>query len=277
MGYWQDAQPFYNKALSRDNDIFDLHRKRGNYFATLQRWKEAEKEFDAMERLYPDVLTTYRVRGIARYYNRKYREAITDLDRYLATDSMHREAIAYRGRCYQELGQMWVAYRDLSVGREFDWIDFDRANNLMDSLIWKEDMIKLDQFVSIFKVFLPFPVRNFSAEVFEMKLLWVMKNWSRIEDEWTDFGSTKWVKEDKRFGSFLFTVHAAALIEKGKLEEAHQALTVALSYDKSNSYAYLERGKLFLQSSQMAKAREDFSNALRLGDIRAKKYLEKAE
>lgn len=277
MGYWQDAQPFYNRALARDNDIFDLHRKRGNFHVNRQEWGKAEDDFDVMQRLYPDVITTYRVRGIARFYNKKYKEALEDLNRYLKVDSTHLECIAYRGRCYQEMGQMFPAIRDLAKGLEFDWIDFDRANRVIDSLVWTEDSVRLVQFTSYFSVFRPFPVRNSRAEILELKLMWLGKKWAEIESKWNEFGNTRVVKDDKKFGSFLFTVRAVSFIEKKYSSEALQMLTEALSFDHNNSYAYYERGKLFLQLKEATKAREDFLKASKLGDTRANKYLGKAD
>lgn len=277
MGYWQDAQPYYNKALARDDDIFDLHRKRGNFHANLQQWKQAEKEFNVMERLYPDVISTYRVRGIARFYNKKYMEAIADLNHYLKVDSTNLECVAYRGRCYQAMGMMMPAIRDLAKGFEFDWIDFDRANKAIDTLIWNEDSVRLAQFTSYFSVFRPFPARSSRSEMLKLKLMLIGEKWSEIEREWNVYGNTQVIKDDKKFGSILFTVRGAELADGKNLNEALQMFIKAVSYDKDNAHAYFERGKLFLQLRNHVGAREDFSMAMQLGDNRATKYLQKIE
>lgn len=277
MGYWQDAQPYYNKALARDNDIFDLHRKRGNYHSARQEWAQAEKDFDVMEKLYPDVMVTYRVRGIARYYNKKYKEAFEDLNRYLKSDSMNLECIAFRGRCYQEMGMMMPGLKDLSKGNEFNWIDFNRANDLMDTLVWKEDSERLTEFVGYFSRFFPFPAVSSRAEMLELKLMLAAKLWLQIEAEWNDFKDAPIVRGDKRFGSILFTAYGASLVERRNLNEALQLFTEAIKFDKNNAYAYYERGKLLIQLREIAKATDDLSKALSLGDRRATKYLEQKD
>lgn len=275
MGYWQEAQPFYNKALARDNDIFELHRKKGNVHARFQEWQEAEKEYNTMERLYPDFEITYRVRGIARFYLKNYMASIADLDRYLKTDSMNLECIAYRGRCYQEQGRMFPAMRDLSKGKEFNWIDFIRVNRTMDTLIWSGDSLRYAEFVSYFSVFRPFDARNIHVKAFELKVMMVEGKWSQIEREWADYGGNKILKEYKSFGSIVFTAYGSALAERNNLSEALRKLEDACAYDKSNAYAFYERGKLYLRLNELAKAQADFANALKLGDSRAARFISK--
>jgi tetratricopeptide (TPR) repeat protein len=275
MGYWIDAQPFYNKALARDNDIVELHLKRGNFHANRQEWAEAEKDFDVVLKRQPDFMAAYRARGIAHYYNKKYAEAIVDLNHYLKVDSANLECIAYRGRCYQEMGRMFDAIRDLSDGREFGWIDFNRANKTIDSLIWAEDSVHLAQFISYFSVFLPFQLTNSSAEIFDLKMMIVDGRWQEIDDEWEEYGDSRLMQLDKRFASILCAFRGASLTEKGQYGEAARMFKEAIGHDKNNSYAYFERGKLHLRQKEFGLAKSDFSKAFTLGDTRAARFLGK--
>ena len=86
---------------------------------------------------------------------------------------------------------------------------------------------------------------------------------------------SQYLKEDKRFGSYLFTVRAVTLRRKNDFDGAKEMLMKALAFDKTNALAYFERGKLLLQLNDPSKAKEDFIVALKLGDHRATNYLTK--
>jgi len=272
-GYLGDAQPYYSRALARDNDIFDLHKRVGISHSKNQRYNAAIKEFNEMERLIPDAIITYKLRGLARIQIQEYRLALTDLLRADSTDS---ECIWGIGICYQNLGSMLPATRELIRGGNYIHIDFDKLNKTADSLIWKQDTVKLVELARSFPPDLLARVSEFQvlhAARLKLKLMLVEKKWEEIDLGWKEFEPTKYIRDDKRLGSCLFTIRGAWLINKKELKEAMVILNKAVDYDKYNSHAFFQRATLHSMLNDPTNAKLDLAAASKLGDSRATNLL----
>lgn len=112
-GDHRSAFLYYTKAIEKDADNFDAHKKRSIYRTELQDWKGANEDFNHMFRLQPKSPTTYRIRGFAKSLQHDYRGAIDDLNNFMKTDSTDYEVIRTRSACWELLGDKAAANEDL--------------------------------------------------------------------------------------------------------------------------------------------------------------------
>ncbi len=112
-GDHKSAFRYYSKALEKDIDNFDAHKKRSVYRTELQDWKGANEDFNHMFRLQPKSPTTYRIRGFAKSLQQDYRGAIDDLNNFMKTDSTDFEVIRTRSACLLLLGEQAASNEDL--------------------------------------------------------------------------------------------------------------------------------------------------------------------
>ena len=112
-GDHKSAFHYYTKALEKDIDNFDAHKKRSVYRTELQDWKGAHEDFNHMFRLQPNSPTTYRLRGFAKSLQQDYKGAIVDLNNFMKTDSSDFEVIRTRSACLSLLGDEAGSNEDL--------------------------------------------------------------------------------------------------------------------------------------------------------------------
>ncbi len=63
---------YYDKALQLDNEIIDAHKKRALYRYEQNNWKGAYADLNEMARLQPDLMLTYRLRGLIKAAQKDY-------------------------------------------------------------------------------------------------------------------------------------------------------------------------------------------------------------
>jgi tetratricopeptide (TPR) repeat protein len=103
----------YDAALKLDNDIFDAHKKRGIYRIELRDWRGVDEDVREMMRLMPESKIPYRIRGFARSHQDDCKGAMSDLNRYMETDSLDVEALKTRAICMFKIGDQKAANNDL--------------------------------------------------------------------------------------------------------------------------------------------------------------------
>lgn len=112
-GDHRSAFEYYTKAIERDTDNFDAHKKRSVYRIELKDWKGADEDFNHMFRLQPKSPVTSRIRGLARSHQNNYRGAIEDLNNFMKTDSSDYEVIRTRSLCLSRVGDKEGSNEDL--------------------------------------------------------------------------------------------------------------------------------------------------------------------
>lgn len=109
-----EAMEYYTKALKRDNDIFDAHKKRSVYRMELEDWQGVTEDLDNMFRLEPRSPIAYRLRGLAKAHQKDYAGAVNDLSKFIESDSTDNEINLTRVTCYTLLGNREEAHRNIT-------------------------------------------------------------------------------------------------------------------------------------------------------------------
>lgn len=92
----EQALEYYDKALTLDKDIFEIHRKKCVYHFELKDYKSAYTDLNEMFRLQRGSPVGHRFRGLIRAAQGFLGPAIADLNEYIKTDTT--DAIAIRAR-----------------------------------------------------------------------------------------------------------------------------------------------------------------------------------
>lgn len=100
----KEAWQCYERAIEQDPNIFDTHQKRGIYRTNIQQWPAAEEDFTEMIRINPQNKFGYKLRSVARYYQKDYQNALKDANKVLMIDSTDCEARQTRGHCLYAMG-----------------------------------------------------------------------------------------------------------------------------------------------------------------------------
>jgi len=81
--------------------IFSMRtKKRGIYRSNVQQWPDAEEDFTEMIRINPQSKFGYKLRSVARYYQKNYPNALKDVNKVLMIDSTDCEARQTRGHAF---------------------------------------------------------------------------------------------------------------------------------------------------------------------------------
>lgn len=102
----------YDKTLKLDNDIFDAHKKRAIYRSDRKDWKGAVRDFMDMERLQPESIVTWRLRGQLKYNQKDYYGSLLDFTRYLKKDSFNIEVLNTRAQAHMQVKNYTHARND---------------------------------------------------------------------------------------------------------------------------------------------------------------------
>jgi tetratricopeptide (TPR) repeat protein len=94
------ALVYYEKALTLDKDIFEVHRKKCVYHFEMKDYKSAYADLNEMFRLQPGSPVGHRFRGLIRSAQGFIGPAIGDLSAFIKTDTTDEIAIRARYNCY---------------------------------------------------------------------------------------------------------------------------------------------------------------------------------
>lgn len=264
------AFAFYNKALEQDYDILDAHKKRGVYLQEMKNWDASIHDFSEMLRINEQAYFAYRARGVSYYGNGQYDQAISDFTEYLTHDSTNKEVLSYRGMAYREMNKTLEASMDFAYSSSFNMLDFKRLEKQIDSVLIVGDTLKTLSYLTKFIAKVDFYTEGY-AQMFKIYLS--KDQWHPVEKD---------VEKALRFSrpdvspstrSYLYTIQAMVYFKQGKSKEAVENLDRAILLNRSNSDAYFERGKFYLEVGKKAKAESDLTIAASLGHIRAKQLI----
>jgi tetratricopeptide (TPR) repeat protein len=102
----------YGESLLLDEENFDALKKRAIYNYSLNDYRKTFADMDKMIALHPEMMVTYKLRGIMRIKWKDYAGAIMDLTKCLNADSSDLELLVNRGFCQQKLNSPEAAYAD---------------------------------------------------------------------------------------------------------------------------------------------------------------------
>lgn len=269
-GQHPKAFKFYNIALELDDEITDAYKKRAIYEQEMERWKESVADFSAAIRLNPETFVFYKLRGVSNFYAKDYPAAISDYTVYLKYDTANREIMGYRGMAYLKDNKRLHAYMDFVASDNKQMLDFEDADNLIDSVLVAGDTSFVITCLNTITKHAPFFTEGFvrKFEIHEIK-----NEWGPIEAD--IYRAIEYIRSDIKNAqrSYLFTMQAMVLERTKKNEEALKHFDEAIKVDKKNARAYLERGKLYLGMGKSTKAESDFKQASSLGNEQAKELL----
>jgi tetratricopeptide (TPR) repeat protein len=280
VGRHTEAEAYYDRALTLDNDILDAHKKRGIYSTNKNDWKNGEKDFTEMLRISPNSYVANKLRGVARFYQSDYQGAIDDFSQYLKNDSLDRETLASRGFCYARLGETIRAADDLLHAgnlNAFYALNLAEMGQSFDRMLAEGDTTQVLWYLQRFTTSDPYFVDGY---VIKIKILRSKKDWSAIKEqaelglkayEQTAFG------KDKHSYSYLLTINGMVQLRSDELKKAALFFDRALDESDDNSLAYLERGKLLLKLDREKDAKVDLTRAAKLGQKEAVEVLFKLD
>lgn len=265
-----EAFVYYDKALKIDNDILDAHKKRGIYEQELKEWKKSISDFSEVLRINPETFVVYKMRGVSYYYEKQYSMAIEDYSRYLERDSLNKEIIGYRGVAYQTMGMPLEAAIDFVNSGNTEMLNFKALSKSIDSLLLHADTLSALSYLNTLTAQVPQFTEGF---VLRIRLLLEKKDWNRINDLIDTAIQNKRGDVSAVDHSFLLTIKGMTLCKGQKYDGALTTLAQAITYDKHNSLAFLERGKLLLATGKTNKAIADLQMAASLGHHEADELL----
>lgn len=111
-GKREEAMLYYDKALSRDKDIFEAYRKKCVYHFENKEYKATYADLNEMFRLQPGSPVGHRFRGLIRSAQGYLGPAIADLSAYIKTDTTDEIAIRARYLCYISLKKWEESKKD---------------------------------------------------------------------------------------------------------------------------------------------------------------------
>lgn len=125
IGLYKEAQEYYISALRFDNDIFDVHQKRGVYLLETNDLEHAIKHFDEMIRISPDDKSGYALRSVAKYKLKDYVFSIKDASKVLKIDSSDCDVRRVLGFAYLATDKILPAFETLFPCRDLEIYNLD--------------------------------------------------------------------------------------------------------------------------------------------------------
>jgi len=269
-GNHQDAWTYYNKALQLDNNILDAHKKRGIYEQELKQWDRSIADFTEALRINPETYVVYKIRGLSYFHARQYPRAINDFTRYLERDTANTEIIASRGMAYMNDGQHLKAALDFAESGNLHMLDYRELSNMMDSVLLLGDTTMVLGYLNQLTSSVPLFTEGYALKI---KIFQHRQDWNAINMEIDR--AIQYRRQDALPTSFsyLLTIKAITSGRGNRYDEAIIRLNEAIEYDKNNSLAFLERGRILLATGKNNKAITDLKKALSLGEDEARGLL----
>lgn len=112
IGHSTKAKDYYNRALEKNKEMYDVYKKRGLLLQSDKEYDRAFKDFEEMIRIQPDSYSGYLFKGNLLLQERKYSEAINNYDKVLQIDSSQINALFNRAQAFQFWEQYGEAVKD---------------------------------------------------------------------------------------------------------------------------------------------------------------------
>lgn len=269
-----NALKTYEKTINLGDATWVAHKKVAIYKSSQGNWLESEKEFSKAIDLKPDFFSLYKLRGITRYMLSRYVGAESDFDRYLAIDSVDKQAINNRSEVYAQQKRFKLAVRDYFKANDtarLNSYQFEKVKRVSDWMLATGDTIQAVDFVHRF----------------------FLKTWSKEANDWKFVILLSQQNKDlmlthfKHFQSFAnrpqklylpeqtWLLTAASYSMLGDYEDAKVFFEKAMDVNRYNPWFYYYRAKLAAKLGRVRDAIKDLKLADELGMIEAQNELKR--
>jgi tetratricopeptide (TPR) repeat protein len=199
---------------------------------------------------------------VSYVYKDKFSKAIDDFSNYLKHDNFDKEVTSYRAVAYDKDGQILNAAVDYAFSDNKMSLDFNRIAGLIESILQKGDtlgaMDYLDKLTS--------RVSHFTeGYALKIKVLVKKNDWERVAQDVKVALAHSRVDAGDKTHSYLLTASGMVAARARNYDAAIASFNDALKYDKENSLAFFERGKMLLITGKNSKAMADLKKAAFLG------------
>jgi tetratricopeptide (TPR) repeat protein len=251
------AHASYDKTLILDNDLFDAHKKRAIYRFDRKEWKGAYIDFMHMERLQPESIITYRLRGLLKHSQKDFYGAIVDLTKYLKTDSTNTEILKIRAQAEVEVHSYKLArsdYEKLIVLEPNDNFHYEQLYHIH---LLLEDTVRA--FEELEKYNQKFAIQSF-AHLRKMELYIAQKKWDQALTAFEGYKKIPFY--ESVMGSYPCYLVGLILSRQNRDEEAlamlSRSIEKGIQRDSLVLDALYERGKIYLKIGKTKKGINDF-------------------
>lgn len=270
MGVHKAAFEYYNMALALDNQIADAYKKRGIYEQELKQWAKSIEDFTTVLKLNPASFFTNRMRGVSYYHMNRFQDAIDDFNIYLKNDSTNKEVRGFRGMAYLNTNQRLKGYVDFALSDNQQALDFKDMEKLADSVLQAGDTAQALYCLGAITENAPY----FTEGYVQMFRIHVARNeWKAIADNISNALANNRPDAAKSGRSYLLAIQALLYARDSHKDDALRTLNEAIRFDGKNGFAYMQRGRLFLEMGKTSKAEDDLRKASALGSPEAKQIL----
>jgi tetratricopeptide (TPR) repeat protein len=270
QGRHAQALAFYDEAIRLDNTIADAYKKRAIYEQELKQWDKSIVDLTTVLRLLPESYVIYKIRGISYHYSGAFNKSIADYNSYLKHDSTDQQVIGYRGMAYKAINQRLKAYIDFGNSNNSQAFIIEDMLHLVDSVLQKGDTTLAVTALTSFVKSAPWFTEAYAMK---LKLHLEQSDWPILELDLSRALRNSRADAAKEHRAFLFTLQGMVM-RNANNEGALDAYDAAIRSDKSNAFAYLERGKFLLTKNKTAKAIDDLKKSASFGNLEARKLLE---
>lgn len=255
LGEHPKALEYYTRALKRDNDIFDAHKKRTVYRLELKDWDGAHQDLQDMFRLEPDSHIGHRLSGIVKGHQRDYAGALKHLDKFLAIDTTDFEIYRTRAVCYTMLQKRDEAHRDLLVLLKKEPLSWPLRDEISGYYLMLKDTA---QALTVLKEY-----ADLRPAIYLPK-----KKMAAIYVEQRDFAHAEsLIAEVKKMidehyqpweYSEIYMWEGVIASNRKDFKKAIDKFSLAVKRDRENRLARYHRAKTYQQTGQIKKSLEDF-------------------
>ncbi|HEY0741370.1 MAG TPA: tetratricopeptide repeat protein [Chryseosolibacter sp.] len=247
-----------NKTLALDNDIFEAHKKRAIYRTSLRDWRGATSDFMAMEKLQPESIITYKLRGQLKASLNDHYGCIIDLTRYLKSDSVNVEMIKLRAHSQYEVANYKGYKEDYTKLVKLDTFKLEHHQGLyIANILLKDTVAALDVLTNCEKAL---PGNAFSI-LQQMEIYLWKKDWGKALFFYSLYTDKVYFKNAQQRSEALY-LKGLAHLGRNEPDLASQAFEQSINEGKLANFvnldAHYERGKLFLKAGKKKQTRSDF-------------------
>lgn len=259
----EKAFEYYGLAISRDNDIYDAHRKKCMFYVEKFDWKNVHVELREMFRLQPASPVGLRLRGMVRYAQGLFGGAIGDFNEYLKKDSTDTEIILTRSACFTALKRYDNANKDLYYLQKKDPENWELCNKIANNFLAIGDSTQAIESVKKFIDLLP---NSIPGNFWLIELYVSQKNWPNVKFHVKKISPVVY--------SFMHGLHSKLKYWEGmvllygekKLEQAIANFEESVKLDPENLAAIYESAKAFELAGSKRKALKAY------GELKSRNY-----
>lgn len=255
LGQHPQALEYYTRALKRDNDIFDAHKKRTVYRLELKDWAGVNEDLQQMFRLEPNSLVAHRLSGLAKGHQQDYSGALNHLNKFLEKDTSDFEMYKTRAVCYTMLNKRDEAHNDLVILLKKEPSDWPLRDEVSGYYLMLKDTI---QALTVLKEYADLKPDIYLARK-KMAAIYVEQG-DFIRAESLIEVLKKQIDENYQPWEFsdLYMWEGIIASNRKDYKKAIDRFSLAIKRDRENRLARYHRGKTYQQNGQLKKALEDF-------------------